>query len=292
MSTILSSRGTESVYNTDFSYTSLVLSISLVQGAQAVKADLNEPIPADVFATKEGETIYGVFVVTDFWNSCGLKAENEIAQGKRIADSIPENCEHIVFSTLADSRPELAPFNVEPIEADYTVPHFDSKAIIDAFFPADKTTFLATSFYFENLDNFGMCSNGVLTLPSKKALPTIASIDIGKSAYGVFKDPSLKGKRIVIAGEKMTGDECCKIMSEVTGKEFKYNQVDYEAYKGFGFPGAEELGNMFWFWDVSEEYNGPDCDPAKTKSSVCPELLSFRDYCEQNKERIAKMAAA
>jgi hypothetical protein len=257
------------------------------QGAQAVAADLMQDIPAEVYATKEGETIYGVFAVTDFWNSCGMNAEKEIAQGKRIADSIPASVEHVVFSTLADTRQTLGPLGVKPIEGDFIVPHLDSKSVIDGFFPADKTTLLETAFYYQNLDNFGMCSNGVLTLPVKTTLAAIDADDIGKSAYSIFKDPSLKGKRIQIAGEKITGDEYCKIMSEVTGKEFKYNCPEYEVYKSFGFPGAGELGNMFWYWDVS----GNCGDPAATKESVCPELRSFREYCEQNKERIAKMAA-
>ena len=246
-----------------------------------------EPIPAEVYATKEGETIYGVFAVTDFWGSCGMNAEKEIAQGKRIADSIPDSVEHIVFSTLADTRSVLTPLGAKPLEADYTVPHLDSKSVIDGFFPAEKTTLMETSFYYQNLDNFGMCSNGVFTLPTKNKLATIDGTDIGRSAYGAFKDPSYKGKRIAVAGDKLTGDEYCKIMTEVTGKEFKYNLVDYEVYKGFGFPGAEELGNMFWYWDVA----GNPADPAETKATVCPGAISFRQYCEQNKERIAKMAA-
>jgi hypothetical protein len=247
-----------------------------------------QPLPDDVFATKEGETIYGAFVVTDFWGSCGMKAEKEIEQGRRIAEHIPSSVEHIIFSTLPDTRPYLGPLGVKPVEADYIVPHFEGKSIVEGFFPADKTTFLDTSFYYENFDGFGMCTNGVLTLPTKNALPAIASEDIGKAAYNIFKDPSLKGKRVSVTGELLSGDEYCKIMSEVTGKEFKYNLVDYEVYKGFGFHGAEELGNMFWFWDASAKHG----DPVTTKESVLPELLSFREFCEQNKERIAKMAAA
>jgi hypothetical protein len=261
------------------------------KGAQAVKADLSldEPIPSEVYATKdEGESIYGVFVVTDFWQGCGMSAEKEIAQGKRIAESIPESVEHIVFSTLPDTRSALGAVGVKPLEGDYIVPHFDGKSIIDGFFPASKTTHLETAFYYQNLDNFGMVTNGVFTCPIKKVLVAIDCADIGKAAYHIFKDPSLKGKRVSIAGDKLTGEEYCKIMSEVTGKEFKYNCPEYEAYKGYGFPGAEELGNMFWYWDASDNYG----DPAKTREALCPEAISFREYCEQNKERIAKMAAA
>jgi hypothetical protein len=44
---------------------------------------------------------------------------------------------------------------------------------------------------------------------------------------------------------------------------------------------------MYWFNDVSEHYG----DPVLTRETVCPEAITFREYCEQNKERIIKMAA-
>ena len=218
-----------------------------------------------------------------------MSAEKEIAQGKNIADHIPGSCKHVVFSTLPDTRPVMTQL-VKPLEGDFTVPHLDSKAMMEAFFPADKTTFLETSFYFQNLDNFQMCSNSVLTLPIpvKTNLAGIDSDNIGHAAYHIFKDPSYKGKRLMVVGDTLTGDEYCQIMSEVTGKKFKFNSVDPDVYSGFGFPGAKELSHMFRFFDVANYGEGV---PAKTKATVCPELRSFRDYCEQNKERIAKMAA-
>jgi hypothetical protein len=154
-----------------------------------------------------------------------MSAEKEIAQGKRIAESIPDSVEHIVYSTLPDTRKALGEAGVKPIEGDYTVPHFDAKASIEAFMPADKTTMLETAFYYQNLDMYYMCMQGVLTLPVKKYVVAIDYTDIGKSAYNIFKDPSLKGKHVQIAGDKLTGEEFCQIMSEVTGKEFKFNFV-------------------------------------------------------------------
>ena len=34
----------------------------------------------------------------------------------------------------------------------------------------------------------------------------------------------------------------------------RYNAVSPEAYRGFGFPGAEDLGNMFQFYADFEDY--------------------------------------
>ena len=38
------------------------------------------------------------------------------------------------------------------------------------------------------------------------------------------------------------------ILSKVTGKTVKYNCVSWETFASFGFPGADELAQMFEFW--------------------------------------------
>ena len=78
----------------------------------------------------------------------------------------------------------------------YKVPHFDAKGEADHLF-ADlgvPTTFLLTSFYWDNLIHFGMGPKRgpdgklAITLPmGDKKLPGIAAEDIGKCAYGIFK---------------------------------------------------------------------------------------------------------
>ena len=46
-------------------------------------------------------------------------------------------------------------------------------------------------------------------------------------------------------------------MSKAVGKEIKYNAVPPEVYRGFGFPGAEDMGNMFQFKrDFEDTYCG------------------------------------
>ena len=75
------------------------------------------------------------------------------------------------------------------------------------------TTFLLTSFYWDNFIHFGMGPkrgpDGTLaiTLPmGEKKLPGIAAEDIGKCAYDIFKrGREYIGKTIGIAGGHLTG---------------------------------------------------------------------------------------
>ena len=82
----------------------------------------------------------------------------------------------------------------------------------------------------------------------------IAAEDIGKCAYGIFKTgEELIGKTIGIAGEHLTGKEMAAAMSKAIGKEVLFNNVTPETYRGFGFPGADDLVNMFQFYRDFDE---------------------------------------
>ena len=81
-----------------------------------------------------------------------------------------------------------------------------------------------------------------------KKLPAIAAEDIGKCAYGIFKKgKELIGKTVGIAGEKLNGNEMAEKLSKALDRKVLFNPVTPEAYRNFGFPGADDLGNMFQF---------------------------------------------
>jgi len=71
----------------------------------------------------------------------------------------------------------------------------------------------------------------------------------------------------------------------VLGREVTYNSVPPEVYRGFGFPGAEDLGNMFQFKRDFEAYFCGARDPAVARS-LNPSLQTFAQWLEQNKSRI------
>ncbi len=78
-------------------------------------------------------------------------------------------------------------------------------------------------------------------------LAGIAAEDIGKVAYGIFKAGSeYVGKTVGIVGENLTGEQMGeKIAQGSRRRQVRYNAVDADTYRGFGFPGADDMGNMF-----------------------------------------------
>ena len=117
-------------------------------------------------------------------------------------------------------------------------------------------------------------------------LPGIAAEDIGKVAYAIFKaGDEYIGKTVSIAGEHLSGAELAAAFSKALGEEVVYNDVDPDAYRSFGFPGADEMGNMFQFKrDFESDYVGAR-DIAKTRA-LNPELKSFEAWLAENKDKI------
>ncbi len=239
---------------------------------------------------------YGAYCVTFFWEH--FSPEKEMAQATVMADAAKHaGLQHVIWSTLEDTRKwvPLSDNRMPTLMGKYKVPHFDVKGEANQVFTerAVPTTFLFTSFYWDNLIFFGMGPkkgpDGKLafTLPmGDKKLPGIAAEDIGKCAYGVFKKGrELIDKTVGIAGEHLTGTQMAAALSKALGQEVRYNDVTPEAFRGFGFPGAEDLGNMFQFkCDFEEVFCGAR-NPAVARS-LNPSLQTFEGWLEQNKNRI------
>jgi uncharacterized protein YbjT (DUF2867 family) len=204
---------------------------------------------------------------------------------------------HAIWSTLEDTRRwvPLSDQRMPTLMGKYKVPHFDAKGESDAIFRelGVPTTFLLTSFYWDNLIHFGMGPKRgpdgrlAFTLPmGDQRLPGIAADDIGRCAYGIFRrGGEYVGKTVGIAGEHLTGAEMAAQLGEVLGEEVRYNAITPEAFRGLGFPGAEDLGNMFQFKRDFADYFCGVRDPAVARA-LNPSLQTFRGWLAQNKERI------
>ena len=173
------------------------------------------------------------------------------------------------------------------LQGQYKVPHFDGKGESDKLFieAGVPTTFLLASFYWDNFIYFGAGpkrgEDGVLalTMPiGNSKMAGIASEDIGKCAYGIFKKgPEMAGRRIGIAGEQLTGNQMADAMSKALGERVVYNNVPADVYRGFGFPGADELGNMFQFYDEFEKELNKTRDVGFSKQ-LNPGLMNFEQW--------------
>jgi uncharacterized protein YbjT (DUF2867 family) len=263
------------------------------QGAEVFAADLD-----NVESLKKAFTgAYGVYAVTNFWEH--FSPEKETAQAKNIADAALEaGVQHVIWSSLEDTRDfiPLSDNSMPTLMGKYKVPHFDSKGEADHYFQKEglPSTILRTSFYWENFIYFGLGPKKgpdgqfAITFPlADKRLPGIAAADIGKCAYGVFKaGDRFKGKTIGIAGEHLNGAQMADAFSSALGVEVKYNDVPADVYRSFGFPGADEMGNMFQFKrDFEKDFvGGRDLELAR---SINPELQNFKEWLEHNKSKIS-----
>lgn len=262
------------------------------QGVEVVAADID-----NVESVKKAfDGAYGAFCLTNFWEH--FSAEKEIAQAKNMAQAAKQaGVQHVIWSTLEDTRKwvPLSDNRMPTLHGKYKVPHFDGKGEADQVFgqAGAPTTLLLTSFYWDNMIYFGMGPKKgpdgklAITMPmGDQKLPGIAAEDIGKCALGIFKKGrEYIGKTVGIAGEHLTGAQMAAALTKALGREVRYNDVPPEVYRSFGFPGADDLGNMFQF---KRDFNDDFCaarDLAVSRA-LNPELQTFDQWLAQAKNRI------
>jgi uncharacterized protein YbjT (DUF2867 family) len=261
-------------------------------GAEVVAADLGDA--AAVARAMDGA--WGAYCVTFFW--AHFSPERELAEARVMAEAArAAGLEHVIWSTLEDTRRWMALDDprMPTLMGRYKVPHFDAKGQADQIFRdvGVPTTFLLTSYYWDNLIHFGSGpkpgADGVLefVLPMDGAkLPGIAAEDIGRCAHGIFRrGAELAGRTVGIAGEHLTGAEMAAALTRALGREVRHRDVSPEAYRGFGFPGADDLGNMF---QVKRDFNERFCAARSVEfsRSLNPRLQSFAQWLERNAARI------
>jgi len=261
-------------------------------GVEVVAADVDDAASL----RKAFDGAHGAFCVTAFWEH--LSAERELAQARAMAQAAKDaGLKHAVWSTLEDTRRwvPLDDPHVPTLRGRYKVPHFDAKGEANGAFSAlgVPTTFLHTSFYWDNLIHFGMGPRrgedgklGFVLPMGDKKLPGIAAEDIGRCAYGIFQRGSeLVGKSVGIAGEHLTGAQMAAALSRALGQEVVHRAVPPEVYRTFAFPGADDLGNMF---QINAEFEREFCSARDLafSRSLNPRLQTFAQWLADNKERI------
>ena len=261
-------------------------------GAEVVAADIDDTESLN----RALAGAYGAYFVTNFWEH--FSPEREMAQARALAEAAKQaRLQHVIWSTLEDTRKWVSLDNdsMPTLMESYKVPHFDAKGASNHYFTelGLPVTFLITSFYWDNFIHFGMGPQKgpdgkyAITLPmDDKRLPGMAAEDIGRTAYGIFqRGPELIGETVGIAGEHLSGAEMAASIGKALGLEVAYNAVPPEVYRGFGFPGAEDLGNMFQF---KVDFNDYYCGVRKVDETraLNPALQSFDEWLARNASRI------
>jgi uncharacterized protein YbjT (DUF2867 family) len=127
-----------------------------------------------------------------------------------------------------------------------------------------------------------------------RKLPTVATRDIAAAAARLLLDANWSGVDEVplLGPEDLSFNDMAEIMSEVLGKEVRFQQTTFEAYKnqflGFGMSDAMAQGQTDMAWAKNE---GIDNAVQRTPENSTP--TSFRQWCEEVlKPAVLKQTAA
>lgn len=261
-------------------------------GVDVVPGDADDP-PSLARAFKGA---HGAFCVTNFWEH--LSPDREGRQAAAMARATRDaGVQHVVWSTLEDTRRRipLADDRLPTLQERFKVPHFDAKGEADSVFATEAapTSYLLAAFYWDNFIHSGAGPRKgaeddlVLALPLGGAkLPGIAAEDIGRCALGIFRrGAGAVGGRFGIAGEVLSGEEMAARMARALGRPVTFQDVPFEVYRGLGFPGAADMGNMFQYQAILGEEFYRTRDPELARS-LNPALTDFDTWLAANASRI------
>ena len=85
------------------------------------------------------------------------------------------------------------------------------------------------------------------------------------------------GATVPVASEHLTGEQIAAALGAVIGEPVAYRPPTHDQVRGLGFPGADELGNMFQYYtEFPGSYLGRrDLDVARAFN---PHPLSLTDF--------------
>ncbi len=246
---------------------------------EVVKGDLTDLSSL----TEAFKGAHGVFAVTNFWEGA-----DEIVQGK-IAIQAAKNAgvNHFIWSTLPD---------VEKISnSKFDVPHFTGKAKVDELIKNagfENYTFVQPPFYFQNLvgqlgaqkQQDGSLGWALPVDPSKNVIHMADINDLGKVVAGAFLNPEKVGK-----GNYLSLATGCYSFNDIllafkaNGKEYSFTYIPGEVFSKFPFKGADELANMFSYFEEST-YMGPNSEAQiqLAKEIATEPFTSLNDWIKQN----------
>ena len=252
-------------------------------GAEIVPGDFEDPASLKA-AMKD---CYGVFGVTNYWEAF----EREYPQGKNLVDAVAlSGIEHFIFSSL--------PSVTKLTHGQLDVPHIESKARIEEYsrglgLPA---TYVHVAFYCENFLTYfppRRLEDGsfVFAFPQGDApLATVAVDDVGGVVTALFdRGAAYQGRVVVIAGDEQPCQEYAATMSRITGQRIAYQHMPREAFAALGFPGAEDLANMFEFFRRFVPSRRVEIEESRM---LYPGMRTFETWLAENQKRFRGVLSA
>lgn len=198
-------------------------------GVEVVAADLSD----ETSVTRAFTGVDGAYALTTPFED---GPEAEIAQGRTILDAaLAARVPHLVFSSVADADQHTG------------IPHFDSKAAVEAALARSglSYTIVGPSYFYDNmLGGLDAIKAGVfeLPLPADASLQQLSRRDLGRFVGAVLTDPEpVRGARIDIASDQPTGREMAAALSETLGRPVELVTRDPELIA------SDDMRAMFTF---------------------------------------------
>jgi uncharacterized protein YbjT (DUF2867 family) len=165
--------------------------------------------------------VLGVFALTTPFEA-GVNAE--VAQGRAIvAAAVDGQVPHLVFSSVAGANQHTG------------VPHFDSKAVIEAELASTALSYTITAptYFFDNaLGGMDRIQAGILDLPlpPNRPLQQLARQDLGAFVAKVLRDPRpYVRQRIELASDAVTPAQMAEELSAAMGRPLHHEQTPLES---------------------------------------------------------------
>ncbi len=251
-------------------------------GADVVRGDLADAksLPA-VLAECDG-----VFGVTNYWEHF----EREYEHGKNLVDAVAAaRVEVFVLSTL--------PYVKKLTNGELEAPHLDTKGRLEEYARGAglAVTFAHVAFYYENFLTFfppKRRNDGsfIFGFPQGDTpLATVAAEDAGGVVAAIFdRAGEYKGQTVGIVGDDLPVRNYAETMSRVLGKRIIYQHISREAFAALGFPGADDLANMFEFNRRFVPNRRADLDRSR---ALYPTLRRFEVWLSANRDRLEAVLA-
>lgn len=243
-------------------------------GAEIVQGDQDDV--ASLQAAMAG--CWGLFAVTNFWEHF----DKEFQQGKNTVDAAKSaGIEYTVLSSLPSTKKESS--------GEFTVPHFEGKAAFEDYAREVglNMTVVHVAFYYENFLSFfppQKQEDGTFAFGFPQGDTPLAGVaveDIGGVLAPIFeRHAEFAGKLIGIVGDDITGAEYADTMTDVLGAKVVYNHVPRDVFAAYGFPGADDLADMFAFNAKYIPNRKADWEESR---QLYPKIRTFKQWVNDNK---------
>lgn len=197
---------------------------------------------------------------------------------------------HFVFSSLPPARKISG--------GELGVPHFDIKAELEDYARrrVPGATFVHVPFYYENFLNFlppQKQPDGTFAFgfpQGETELVAISVEEVGGIVAKIFERPEdFRGKVGGIGGDDSPPARYAESMTRHLGHTVRYNHIPREVFASLGFPGAEDLANMF---DINRRFNMFRGADLALSRALYPQIRTFDEWLAENRNRFSEIITA